>query len=130
MSKINNESGMSLIEILIVLSIIAMVAYSLFGDLFLQADSAKEKTTRSQIESLVSKIKLYKMDHKKYPSSWDDLIDANLISEAPTDAWGNEIELEVPGSRGNKYEIWSMGIDEEPDTEDDIVSWKKSSGDE
>lgn len=128
MKKIHNEKGMSLIEIMIVLSIIGVIAYALFGDIFLQADKAKVSTTQGQIKQLVEKVKFYKMEKKSYPSSWDEVIDEGLISEAPVDPWGNDIELEAPGSRGNKFEIWSYGPDEDPDTDDDIVSWKKSSG--
>ena len=128
MKKIHNEKGMSLIEIMIVLSIIGVIAYALFGDLFTQADNAKIKTTKSQIENLKKKVKLYKMDNAKYPESWDDLISGNLIEESPSDAWGNEIYLAVPGSHGsNKFEIWSAGPDEESDTDDDVVSWNKNS---
>ncbi len=131
MKKIHNEKGMSLIEIMIVLSIIGVIAYALFGDLFAQADNAKIKTTKSQIETLKKKVKLYKMDNAKYPVSWDDLISGNLIEETPMDAWGNEVYLAVPGSHGgSKFEIWSAGPDEETDTDDDVVSWNKSSDDE
>jgi general secretion pathway protein G len=127
MKKLQNEKGMSLIEIMIVLSIIGVIAYALFGDLFLQGDKAKAKITQSQIDKLVGQVKLYKTDTGNYPSSWDDVVSEGFMSEAPVDAWSNDIELEAPGSRGNKYEIWSYGPDEESDTEDDIVSWKKSS---
>lgn len=127
MQKLHNEKGMSLIEIMIVLSIIGVIAYALLGDLFTQSDNAKLKITKQQITDLSGKVKLYKMDNGSYPSSWDDLIDDSLISEIPTDSWGNDIELEAPGSRGHKYEIWSAGPDEESDTDDDIVSWKKAS---
>lgn len=118
---------MSLLEIMIVLSIIGVIAYALFGDLFAQADNAKIKTTKAQIDTLKKKVKLFKMDHAKYPESWDELIEANLIEEVPVDAWGQDVSLEVPGSRGNKFEIWSMGPDEESDTDDDVVSWSKDS---
>lgn len=127
MKKLNNERGMTLIEILIVLSIIGAIAYTLFGDVFLQADNAKIKITKGQIADLKKKIQIYKMDQAKYPESWDELVNNKVIESVPVDSWGQELLLEVPGTHGGKFDIWSIGPDEKPDTEDDVVSWTKDS---
>ena len=123
----NNERGFTMLEIMLVIGIIGGLGAVLYSGIFSQADKAKAKTTQGQINDLVKKVKLYKLENAKYPESWDDLIEAGSIDEVPVDAWFQELNLEVPGTHGGKVDIWSVGADEQSDTDDDIVSWSKDS---
>jgi general secretion pathway protein G len=122
---LKDEKGMTLIEIMIVLGIIGTVMAFLVGGLFSQGEQANIDLAGTQVKQLVTKVKLYKQRTGDYPKSWDDLLDNGLIEEVPEDPWKNEMILEVPGSHGNRFEIWSEGPDEN-DESDNITSWKKS----
>ena len=45
-----------------------------------------------------------------------------MASKLPEDPWGNNYQLISPGEIG-KFDIFSMGPDGEPATEDDIGNW-------
>lgn len=125
--RMKNQKGMSLLEIIIAIGIVAGVGGMIMTQVFKSRDKANIKSAGLQITNLVQQVKMYKSDHKKYPSSLEDLVD-DYIDEVPDDPWGGEYFYESPGSHANKkFEIWSAGPDEEEDTDDDITSWKKKS---
>lgn len=122
-----NEKGMSLIEILIVLSIIAGAMAAILSTVFKGADKAKIDQTKAEIGKLSGYVKLYKMDHGKYPTSDEGLqalVDGGFMEEVPLDPWKTEYMYESPGSHGKKFEICSEGPDEDT-TDDNICSYKK-----
>ena len=129
-TNLRNQKGMSLFELIIAIGIIGTIAGLLLSGVSESQLNAEKKETQILIKRLVQQVKLYKTDHKKYPSSLDDLV-SDYLEEIPTDPWGGDIYYETPGSHANKkFEIWSAGPDEEEDTDDDITSWKKAVSDE
>jgi len=125
--RLRNQKGMSLIEILIVLGIIAGAMAAILNTVFSSGDKAKVKQTETEIGKLSGFVKLYKQDTGKYPTSdqgLEVLVDAGFMEEVPTDPWRNEYVYESPGSHGKKFEICSDGIDED-DEVDDICNYKK-----
>lgn len=128
-SLIQNAKGMSLIEIMIVLAIIAAATAAILSTVFSGADKAKTDQAKAEIDKISGFVKLYKMDHGKYPTTdqgLEALVDGSFIDEVPLDPWKNEYSYEAPGSHGKKFEICSMGPDED-DESDDICNYKKSS---
>jgi general secretion pathway protein G len=124
---LKNQSGMSLIEILIVLSIIAGAMAAIFTTVFSSADKAKIDQAKAEITKLSGYVKLYKMDTGKYPTTeegLDAVADAGFMEEVPADPWKSDYEYESPGSHGKKFEICSLGPDEDDDV-DDICNYKK-----
>ena len=118
------RKGMTLIEIMIVLvimaSVMTLVGINVFGSL----DSANEKTTKMQLGNFKTAIQTYRMEFKKLPNSLDDLVNTpkgtSLLDgdEVPRDGWDNEFNFE---KNGNKIKIYSNGADGVPNTEDDVV---------
>ena len=48
-----------------------------------------------------------------------------MMSEVPTDPWGNAYVLEVPARRSKEdYDLYSKGRDREANTDDDLGNWK------
>jgi general secretion pathway protein G len=118
------QDGFTLIEILVVITIIALIM-SLVGPRVLNfLSESKVKAARIQIESLASALDLYFLDTGQYPSSSQGLnalmqrpgsvsgwtgpyLKGNTV---PEDPWGRSYIYRSPGQRA-AYEITSYGAD-------------------
>lgn len=134
------ERGMTLIEIMIVLAIIALVGGVVGVGVFSRLERANMDTAKTQIQSFQSALANYRRDKGKYPAEGEGLsallkggyiADASgqSISEIPKDPWGRDYQYKVPGPDGKEYEIISLGKDgeeggEEETPEADISSAK------
>jgi len=124
----HRERGMTLLEIMIVLAILAIIMGLVVGPAVMgHHGRAMEKTT---------KIKLHKLAYEAYPqwattshqicpASLADLTEY-MNEKSVTDAWGNKLEMTCgatnpPGVVG--LGLRSPGKDGKLNTEDDIVSW-------
>jgi len=133
------EQGFTLIEMLVVISIIALIM-SLVGPRVLNfLGESKVKAARIQIEGLTSALDLYALDTGQYPSSSEGLealmqrpgsvaswsgtyLKGNVV---PKDPWGKPYIYRAPGQHG-AYDILSYGADgQEGGTgaAADITSW-------
>ena len=119
--RLKNEKGMSLIEIMIVLDIIAAAAAAITTQVMKGSDNARGKQTKASMEDIKAKVKLYKIDNGKYPQSLDEVFG----DDVPKDGWNQDFHYELGGAQsGKKFDLWSEGADE--DTEDDNISaWEK-----
>lgn len=138
--RFKSNSGMTLIEIMVVVAIIAgitgLVAVSVIG----RKGEADIKLTKTQISNVLSALDQYRLDNHRYPSTEQGLSalvekpssgivpksypDGGYMKKVPKDSWGVEFSYASPGSHGNDAEVWSAGPDGEPDTEDDVKSWE------
>ncbi len=139
------RSGFSLLEILIVLSIMAVLIAIIAPRILGSQKKADIKATRMQISNVEEAVKLYAADNRNFPQTEEGL--AALLEKpsdekraknwdgpyfdgetAPVDPWGNEFHYEYPASHGKRDfpDIWSFGPDGEENTDDDIVNWTSS----
>lgn len=134
------QAGFSLIELLVVLTIIALLGAVVGPQVIKQLGSAKSDVARMQIEDFGAALDLYYLDNGRYPSSEEGL--SALISppgdaaewsgpylkkkNIPKDAWGNEFHYASPGQNG-PYDLYSYGADNvsggDGDAKD-VVSWE------
>ncbi len=126
------QQGMTLLEIMIVLAIIALVMGFLVGPRVLaQFGTAKEDTARTVSKQLANEA--YTMwarnnPSKGCPAGWEELIkDEYTNLKEAKDPWGNEYVMycgeNVPeGARG--FAVMSAGADGKSGTDDDIKSWE------
>jgi general secretion pathway protein G len=141
------RSGMSLLEILIVLSILAVLIAIIAPRILGSQKKADIKSTNLQISNIEEALKLYAADNRTFPNTEEGLLallerpsdekrgkswDGPYFDgeEVPADPWGNEFNYEYPPVNGKRDfpNIWSNGPDSEENTEDDIVNWKSSGG--
>lgn len=136
----NPESGITLIEMLVVVTIIVLFAGLVAPRMFKQADTARVATTRAQINSFMTALGAYKLDTSLYPSTEQGLqaLRTNpgnlpnwngpyLPQEIPVDPWKRPYLYKYPGDHGDEPDVISYGADGQPGGEGinaDIVSWK------
>ena len=138
-SRLRDNRGFSLIEIMVVMIIIGLLAGLVGPKLFGQLGKAKQKTAKAQIEMIMAALDAYRLDVGSYPSQQEGL--EALIgnpgdsewagpylakSQIPADPWNNDYIYRKPG-QNSEIEIVSLGQDnrEGGDGEDaDIASWE------
>ncbi|MBL7002733.1 MAG: type II secretion system major pseudopilin GspG [Gammaproteobacteria bacterium] len=139
MKKINkSQSGFTLLEIIVVVTIIAILAAYIAPKVAGRTDDARISKAKSDIRVIDSSLEMYKLDNYNYPSSDAGL---NALVEAPSEAknwrkggyvkklrkdpWGNDYLYEYPGQHG-EYDIYSLGADGQSGGEEnnaDIGNW-------
>ena len=139
--KKRKQAGVTLIEMLVVVTIIALFAALVGRNIFRQTDKARITAARAQIEIFMGALGQYKLDTGGLPTTdqgllalWTRPADAPpswdgpyLAKEVPPDPWGNAYVYRFPGEHGDMPDIISYGADGQPGGEGfnaDIISWK------
>jgi len=122
-ARLHAESGLTLVEIIIVIAILGTLMAILAGSLFGAQDEANVDMTRIQMSQVDQGLQMYVAKHSgKYPSTSDGLAAAKKYfkgSEVPKDAWGNDFIYYSPGTHGDHpYELISLGKDGQEGGED------------
>ncbi|MBQ9817156.1 MAG: type II secretion system protein GspG [Proteobacteria bacterium] len=116
------RKGMTLIEIMIVVTLMVAIMGLIGWNVIGQADKANDGLAMTQLKSLKSNCEAYRLYYKKFPDKLEDLVNTpdnrKIIDEVPDDPWGNAYNFE---KTGNKIKMYSSGSDGLPNTEDDIV---------
>lgn len=121
------EEGLTLVEMLVVLVIIAIVAGLITVNVMGRPDEARVTTAKTDIRTISSALKMYRLDNGGYPTTEQGLkalaerpsaapVPANYPSEpylqdTPQDPWGNPY---VYASTGSSFELKSLGRDGKP----------------
>jgi len=157
-SPSRNAPAFTLIEILLVIVILLMLAGALVVFVLPQQKGAEKNTTKIMLQQVANALDTYRMNIGHYPSEQEGGLDALLRKptfESETmgekwlgpylkpgvtleDPWGHKIHYELndtaSGSDTEKtgglpYKLFSLGPDNQPDTEDDIRLGAGSSSD-
>ena len=140
--RARKQAGVTLIEMLVVVTIIALFAALVAPRMLRQADSARSVQARAQINSFMTALGAYKLNTSLYPTTEQGLqalrvqpADVHqwagpyLPQEIPNDPWGRPYIYRYPSEHGDEPEIISYGADGQPGgegTNADIISWKAS----
>jgi general secretion pathway protein G len=125
--RTRKNSGMTLIEIMLVLVLLGFVVSFFAKDLFSVFGSGRRKAAKLAIQSIQQSLDLFKLDCNFYPTTEQGL---EALGTAPTggrqcndynpkgyfggkknvpkDPWGNKFDYE---SNGSEYTIMSLGAD-------------------
>ena len=123
------DSGVTLIEMMVVLVIIAIVAALVVPNVVGRPDEARVSVAQTDIRSIASALELYRLDNQTYPTTSQGLA---ALSERPTsapeprnwaaggylntqpvDPWGNDYLYRSPGDAGG-FDLVSLGSDGQP----------------
>ena len=137
--KRSGQAGVTLIEMLVVVTIIALFAALVAPTMLKHGDKARVVAARSQIQNFSTALGSYKLDTSQYPSTEQglnglrsrpgDLQNWNgpyLPQDVPNDPWGHPYIYKYPGDHGDEPDISSFGADGAPGGDSinaDILSW-------
>ena len=130
MARQTRERGFTLLEIMLVVTIIALLLgtaiYKLAGDV----EYSRHVRVAADIQGIKTQLGLYgfyptteqglqalvtQPDTDPRPTRW-----YQLYKEMPKDPWGNEYIYRCPGVKDpQSYDLFSAGPDRKADTEDD-----------
>ncbi len=121
------RAGFTLIEMLLVVTIIGILATMAVLRIGGQGDVARRETTRGTIATISQAIQMYGLSHSGLPDSLDELtvspnddVEAPLDKNALFDGWGRPIQYKKLSKV--KYELRSGGLDKQIGTEDDLTN--------
>lgn len=121
--------GMTLIEIMVVITILGLIATVVTVNVLDRLDEAKISTAKTQIKSLEQALDQYRRDNGTYPSTEQGLqalVEKPSIGripkryppkgyikggKVPQDPWACDYVYTSPGTHGHEYEITSLGSD-------------------
>jgi general secretion pathway protein G len=119
------QSGFTLLEIIVVITIIAILAAYIAPKVAGRADDARISKVKNDLQVLESALELYRLDNFRYPTS-DQGLQAlvsspgdsapnwkagGYIKKLRNDPWGNEYQYVSPGRDESEFEIFSYGAD-------------------
>lgn len=135
----NRQSAFTLIEIVIVLTIISILGA---GVMFMTKgwiDSSKETRVQADLDKIATGLLGYESKALRLPTTEQGLkalVDKpttqpipdrwiQFIEDVPKDPWGMEYQYRNPGQKSKKgYDLWSVGPDGVDGTDDDVGNWK------
>ena len=112
------ERGMTLIEIMVVITILGLIAAAVAVNVVGQLSEAKVKQARTDLHTIENCLDMYKVDKGHYPSSEEGLqavVTAGKCKAGLKDPWGNPYVYIQPGQvHPDSYDIKSYGADGQP----------------
>lgn len=123
------RAGITLIEMLVVITIIALFSAVAYQRLTPALDQGRVTAAKTQIEQIASAAQRFNLENGRFPNQEEglDVLGKYLTKEIGLDPWGNPYVYRFPGEHGPEPDIMSYGADGEPGgeaTAADIVSWK------
>jgi general secretion pathway protein G len=135
--------GFTLIEILVVITVIAILASLVTPMVFRNVGDAKSSAARTQIEIFGLALDAYRLDNDYYPTTGQGLEALRtmpageprprnwrgpyLRKGVPADPWGNPYIYRSPGDTNpGSYDLLTLGRDGRPggaDEDMDLTSW-------
>jgi len=121
--------GFSLLEIMVVITIMTMIMGAVGVGVMSYLDKSKIKQSRIDISTISNALDLYKTEFGRYPDSEDGLsrlVEEKILKEKkiPKDPWGNDFIYIYPGSNNeDSFDLYSFGPDGKEGGNDDIVNW-------
>ncbi|TKD53116.1 type II secretion system major pseudopilin GspG [Sphingomonas baiyangensis] len=122
-----DEAGLTLVEMIVVLAIIALVAALIVPNVIGRPDEARVTIANTDIRTISAALKMYRLDNGRYPSTQQGLqalverpttppvptswSAEGYLSDLPQDPWGNPYAYT---SEGSSFELKSLGRDAQP----------------
>lgn len=135
----STASGFTLLEIVIVMTILAVLGASAIYLLKGNVDVAKIRTAEGDIKTISTQLTVYEGNAGELPTTEQGLkvlwekpaagTDSGpwvqLMKNEPKDPWKRPYHYARPGTKsGDDFDLWSAGKDGVDGTEDDIGNWK------
>lgn len=142
MKKKASERGLTLIELMVVLVILGIMVTAVVLKIGDEPDKARVLKAKSDIKTLETALKMFKIDNGYYPSTEQGLEalvyeptvgtlpknykEGGYIEALPLDPWDNPYIYVSPGTQGRNYDLYTFGADGIEGGEgfnEDLLSW-------
>ena len=123
------EAGVTLIEMMVVLVIIALVAAMVVPNVIGRPDEARVTVARTDIRTIAGALELYRLDNRTYPTTSQGLealarepasapqpvnwAAGGYLPDVPADPWGQPYLYRSPGADA-PFDLVSLGADGAP----------------
>ena len=123
------DAGVTLIEMMVVLVIIALVAAIIVPNVIGRPDEARVAVAQTDIRAIGSALELYRLDNQTYPTTAQGLealstrptappeprnwVAGGYLAQLPVDPWGNAYLYRSPGDNGG-FDLVTLGADGTP----------------
>ena len=122
-------SGVTLIELLLVMVILAILAAVIVPKFTGRTEQAKQSRALQDITNLKAQLNTFEVDTGSFPTSLDQLRENTTnvqnwhgpyIDKLPQDPWGHDYIYHPPTGDSTEFQILSAGPDGQEGTADDI----------
>lgn len=118
------QKGFTLMELMIAITVLAILSVVIIPNFFGYLDSAKKSTAKQHLNTLKSAITMYSAQIGTLPNSLRDLVKKPLDEaaakkwqvggyvekqELPLDPWNNDYGYKLTPGGKHQYELWSYG---------------------
>ncbi len=140
----SGERGITLIELLVALTILAFISAVVVVNILPERDKAAVRKAGIDIRQIEAALDQYRLDMMTYPTTEQGLqalvsLPANAgradryrpggyLKSLPRDPWGNPYQYRFPGLNGRALDIYSLGADGQLGGEElnaDIGNWNQ-----
>lgn len=124
-----SDSGVTLIEMMVVLVIIGIVAALVVPNVIGRPDEARAAVAGADMRTVAASLEIYRLDNRAYPTTSQGLqalitkpteppepanwAEDGYLPNLPVDPWGNPFIYRSPGE-SDPYELTSLGADGKP----------------
>jgi general secretion pathway protein G len=133
---LSKQQGFSLIEVLVVMTILAVIFGLVVSNVTGGQDKARYKEAQIMVQKLTQSVAEFNLDTGNYPDNLEDLFNDNgdsmwmgpYIKEKDLkDPWGEPYHFSANSQHGQSFDIYSYGADKSPGGEKlaaDIGNWQ------
>ena len=124
------EAGLTLIEMIVVLAIIALIAGLIVPNVIGRPDEARVTVAAADLRTISAALKMYRLDNAGYPTTQQGLAalaekptsapiprtwpEEGYLAEVPRDPWDRPYVYRSPGANGSGFDLFSLGKDGKP----------------
>lgn len=131
--RLQSRRGFSLLEVIIAVTIVALLATLVVPRLTRFLAGANEDKAVAEVNSIANTVKLYTAEETTGTLTDDFVLEMLVEGDNPylnsadelIDPWGNNYEIVIPGERNLDFDVVSYGPDGKPGGGDDIVHGKR-----
>jgi general secretion pathway protein G len=125
----DSEAGLTLVEMIVVLAIIALVAALIVPNVIGRPDQARVTVATTDLKTIGAALKMYRLDNGDYPTTAQGLAAlakapttpplarawaaGGYLEQVPVDPWGRAYVYRSPGEAGG-FDLLSLGKDGKP----------------
>jgi general secretion pathway protein G len=118
--RLARQEGMTLIEIMIVVIIMAMIATGVAVAVIPRLEKARIDTAKSNVSAIRTAVQLYLAENANKCPSMDELLNERYLDKGKStrDPWDREFTITC--QPGEDPDVFSAGPDGQEGTEDDV----------